>query len=318
MGGRTVSTLQFISAGAGSGKTYTLTKILGDELQKGSVQPGGVIATTFTVKAATELRERVRQHLLGSGLFDLANAMGQARIGTVNGVCGELLERFAFENGLAPTLQVVDEDQAKVLMQKTVDDVLSGEPVDEMIGLSWRLGIEDWRDDLRKLVMEVRRTGSIPPRCPPWPFAMPSRCLKNSQSPMPRILSAQLMAAIETALNDLKPYLAMKKVAKVTKTYYQDVLNFRRALRNSRAPWSEWISFQRAIPEKGDDTATEEAAKLAGMCTVHPMLHADILSYLKTLFDTCASVIQNYQARKKELGVGDFTDHGSPFSGDAG
>ena len=77
MGGRTVSTLRFISAGAGSGKTYTLTNILGDELQNGRVKPGGVIATTFTVKAATELRERVRQHLLGHGLFDLANAMGQ-------------------------------------------------------------------------------------------------------------------------------------------------------------------------------------------------------------------------------------------------
>jgi ATP-dependent exoDNAse (exonuclease V) beta subunit len=314
MGGRTVSTLQFISAGAGSGKTYTLTKILGDELQKGSVQPGGVIATTFTVKAATELRERVRQHLLGSGLFDLANAMGQARIGTVNGVCGELLERFAFENGLAPTLQVVDEDQAKVLMQKTVDDVLSGETVDEMIGLSWRLGIEDWRADLRKLVMEVRANRIDPSTLPAMAIRNAESLLEKFAKPYAEDLSAQLMAAIETALNDLKPYLAMKKVAKVTKTYYQDVLNFRRALRNSRAPWSEWIKFSKSDPGKKATTpATEEAAKLAGMCTVHPMLHADILSYLKTLFDTCASVIQNYQARKKELGVVDFTDQEALF-----
>ena len=138
MGGRTVSTLRFISAGAGSGKTYTLTNILGDELQNGRVKPGGVIATTFTVKAATELRERVRQHLLGHGLFDLANAMGQARIGTVNSVCGELLERFAFENGLAPSLQVIDEDQAKILMQKTIDEVLPSETIDVMMALSWR------------------------------------------------------------------------------------------------------------------------------------------------------------------------------------
>ncbi|NCC04892.1 MAG: DNA helicase UvrD [Proteobacteria bacterium] len=314
MGGRSVSTLQFISAGAGSGKTYTLTKILGDELQKGSVQPGGVIATTFTVKAATELRERVRQHLLGNGLFDLANAMGQARIGTVNGVCGELLERFAFENGLAPTLQVVDEDQAKVLMQKTVDDVLSGETVDELIGLSWRLGIEDWRADLRKLVMEVRANRIDPSTLPAMAIRNAESLLEKFGKPYAEDLSAQLMAGIETVLEDLKPFLAMEKVTNKTKKYYQDVLNFRRALRNSRAPWSEWIKFSKNDPGKKAMTpAIEEAAKLAGMCTVHPMLHADIRSYLRTLFETCASIIENYQTRKKELGVVDFTDQEALF-----
>lgn len=309
-----MSTLRFISAGAGSGKTYTLTNILGDELQKGCVQPSGVIATTFTVKAATELRERVRQHLLGHGLFDLANAMGQARIGTVNSVCGEMLERFAFENGLAPTLQVIDEDQAKVMMQKTVDEVLSSETVDEMIGLSWRLGIEDWRADLRKLVMEVRANRIDP-------YTLPVMAIRNAESllekfgkPYAEDLSAQLMAGIEIVLQDLKPFFAKYKVAKNTKEYYQLVLNVRRDLRNARAPWSQWIKLSKTGPEKKAMTpATEDAAKLAGMCTVHPMLHADIRSYLKTLFDTCASVIQNYQTKKKELGVVDFTDQEALF-----
>jgi ATP-dependent exoDNAse (exonuclease V) beta subunit len=314
MGGRTVSTLRFISAGAGSGKTYTLTNILGDELQKGSVQPSGVIATTFTVKAATELRERVRQHLLGHGLFDLANAMGQARIGTVNGVCGALLERFAFENGLAPTLQVIDEDQTKVLMQKTVDEVLSSETVDEMIGLSWRLGVEDWRADLRKLVMEVRANRIDPSTLPAMAIRNAESLLEKFGKPYGENLSAQLMDRIEIVLEELKPFLAAEKVAKNIKTYYEDVLNFRRDLRNARAPWSQWIKFSKNNPGKKATTqATEEAAELAGMCTVHPMLHADIRIYLKTLFATCASIIQNYQARKKELGVVDFTDQEALF-----
>ena len=42
------SHITFVSAGAGSGKTYTLTQILRDELVAGRAQPGGVIATTFT------------------------------------------------------------------------------------------------------------------------------------------------------------------------------------------------------------------------------------------------------------------------------
>ena len=56
-------TLRFVSAGAGSGKTYRLTQILHEKLSSGQAAPGGVIATTFTRKAATELRERVRTAL---------------------------------------------------------------------------------------------------------------------------------------------------------------------------------------------------------------------------------------------------------------
>ena len=83
--------ITFISAGAGSGKTHRLTDILYRELRSQQVQPAGVIATTFTRKAAAELRERVRSHLLKQGDMGLANAMGQARIGTINSVCGQLL-----------------------------------------------------------------------------------------------------------------------------------------------------------------------------------------------------------------------------------
>jgi ATP-dependent exoDNAse (exonuclease V) beta subunit len=314
MGGRTVSRLRFISAGAGSGKTFTLTNILGDELQKGRVKPGGVIATTFTVKAATELRERVRQHLLGHELFDLANAMGQARIGTVNSVCGELLERFAFENGLAPALHVIDEDQSKVLMRKTVDEVLSAGTIDAMEALSWRLGIEDWKSDLRTLVMEVRANRIDP-------ASLPSMATRNAQSflekfgqPYAEDLSEQLMTGIESVLRELKPHLDKDKVAKVTRDYHQLVLNFRRDLRNARAPWAQWIKLSKAKPGKKALTpGVGEVGKLAGMCTAHPMLHEDISTYLTLLFEACASIIQGYQARKKELGVVDFTDQEALF-----
>ena len=74
--------LTFISAGAGSGKTHTLMQTLSKVLSSGEVRPSGVMATTFTKKAATELRERVRQHLLADEKFVLANAMAQAAVGS--------------------------------------------------------------------------------------------------------------------------------------------------------------------------------------------------------------------------------------------
>jgi ATP-dependent exoDNAse (exonuclease V) beta subunit len=99
--------LTFISAGAGSGKTYRLTNLLYERLAAGQAQPSGVIATTFTRKAAAELRERTRTLLLEKDRFDLASSMEDARIGTVNGICQNLLQRFCFETGISPELRVL-------------------------------------------------------------------------------------------------------------------------------------------------------------------------------------------------------------------
>lgn len=52
--------MKIISAGAGSGKTYRLTQEMVKFLQNGKVRASGIIATTFTNKAAAELQERVR------------------------------------------------------------------------------------------------------------------------------------------------------------------------------------------------------------------------------------------------------------------
>ena len=61
------SNIHFISAGAGSGKTYSLTRRLEALLSSNAVSPAGVIATTFTKLAAAELRERVRSRLIEEG-----------------------------------------------------------------------------------------------------------------------------------------------------------------------------------------------------------------------------------------------------------
>lgn len=153
----TKADITFISAGAGSGKTHRLTELLHRELTAGAMRPAGVIATTFTRKAATELRERVREHLLKQGNFQLANAMGQARIGTVNSVCGQLVARFAFEAGMSTEQLVLEEVQAGVLLGKAIDAVLDGPALGELLAIVRRLGLEeDWKEALQTLVNQIR------------------------------------------------------------------------------------------------------------------------------------------------------------------
>lgn len=50
----------YISAGAGSGKTYTLTTFLSELITKKGVKPEEFILTTFTEAAAAEFKEKAR------------------------------------------------------------------------------------------------------------------------------------------------------------------------------------------------------------------------------------------------------------------
>ena len=156
--------IRFISAGAGSGKTYRLTQLLFKELQAGRVRPAGVLATTFTNRAATELRGRVRSFLVEQGDYDGAVAIGAARIGTVNSVCGGMLQRFAFEAGLPTEQRVLDEARASQLLRETIDTVIAEHSLTELLQVARRLSLDaapqdplpPWQKALGRLVDQAR------------------------------------------------------------------------------------------------------------------------------------------------------------------
>ena len=114
-------------------KTYYLTHLLASRLEDKSARAPAVIATTFTVKAATELRERARSTLLKKGRLDLAAAVGQARIGTINSVCGQLIQRFCFELGVSPDQQILDELQASRIARIALESVQTPEEVRRLL-----------------------------------------------------------------------------------------------------------------------------------------------------------------------------------------
>lgn len=299
--------LTFISAGAGSGKTHTLMHTLGDLLASTQVRPSGVIATTFTKKAATELRERVRQHLLGAGRNDLANAMGQARIGTVNSVCGGLLERFAFEAGLSTRQQVLDEAQTAQLIREAIEAAMSGEEVREISALASRLGIEDWTQDIASLVAQARGNDIALEKLPVFAQANADDLLSHFPQPLRTSLTQDLATEIRRTLPQLQQ-AAQASGRKNTQGYLQTLEQFERALRQDTWTWSQWIGLSKAAPEKALIQLAEPIQMLARACDAHPRLHADIRTYLDRMFATCAAALAHYRQRKLSMGVVDFTD----------
>ena len=66
MSKNTLRPVSVVTASAGTGKTYDLTSRIKDAIVNGR-DPEKVLASTFTVKAAEELRERARGRLIGDG-----------------------------------------------------------------------------------------------------------------------------------------------------------------------------------------------------------------------------------------------------------
>lgn len=304
--------ITFVSAGAGSGKTYRLTQILHDKLSSGQVSPSGVMATTFTRKAATELRERVRSALLEKGEVTLANSMGQARIGTVNSVCGGLLERFAFEAELAPVQRVLEEAQASALVREALDAVSDTETLQKIVALARRLGIDDWDEKLKSLIDQARANDIAPDRCATFGARNAKDLLAHFPEPSGEDLDATLVRTIERVLPELEQRATGKKN---TAEYMTLALETMRVVKNGIATWADWVKLSKTAPEAGLKTQAQPVMDVAGRFAAHPKLRHDIEEYLIAIFTLGAKALDAYSQRKRELGVIDFVDQEHLFLG---
>ncbi|MDQ9171333.1 UvrD-helicase domain-containing protein [Oxalobacteraceae bacterium R-40] len=108
-----------ILAGAGSGKTRVLTTRIAWLIQTGQVSPAGILAVTFTNKAAKEMLTRL------SAMLPI-NTRGMW-IGTFHGLCNRLLRAHYRDAALPQTFQILDtQDQLsaikRLLKSLNVDD----------------------------------------------------------------------------------------------------------------------------------------------------------------------------------------------------
>ena len=119
----------YINAGAGSGKTTELTKILAEKLKK-EVKPSEVILTTFTEMAATEFRERARQKLYQSSQADIANQLDAATIGTVHSVAFSFIKKYWYLIGVSPDMKVMSEEDLQVYISQSLGDYVNQSDLD--------------------------------------------------------------------------------------------------------------------------------------------------------------------------------------------
>src|SRR5690348_5642465 len=160
-------------------------------VREDGVPVGGILALTFTEKAAGEFSERLKRRLTELGEAEHARAVDAAWIGTIHGFCARVLRTQPLAAGLDPRFEVLDEPAATRVAAAAYEDALNacGRGA-EAIDLTASYGAA-----LRDLVLgaygSLRARGPVGPRLE-IPPAKPA--------PDP----ASLLAAAAAALADLK------------------------------------------------------------------------------------------------------------------
>ncbi len=140
-----------VLAGAGSGKTRVLTHRIAWLLETGQAAPTGILAVTFTNKAAREMRSRVEDLL--------AQPVDALWIGTFHGLAHRLLRQHYLEAGLPREFQIMDSDDQLRLIKRLLTELGLKDTSLEPRQLQWY--INDHKD-------EGRRAEHLAPSADPW------------------------------------------------------------------------------------------------------------------------------------------------------
>ena len=110
----------FVSAGAGSGKTYRLTQDIARMIADGECKAEEIILTTFTDAAAKELREKVRSTLYSKGLYEAAMNIDNAAIGTIHSIAYQFVSRYWYLLGISANVSIMDVEGSKFCISQSL------------------------------------------------------------------------------------------------------------------------------------------------------------------------------------------------------
>ncbi|MDQ0863753.1 UvrD-helicase domain-containing protein [Arthrobacter globiformis] len=324
-----------VSASAGTGKTFTLTGKIVDQIAAG-LPAGAVMATTFTKKAAGELRERIAARLLEQAdLADDADSAAALRlasqqlpaslIGTVNSVCGQLLQEHAIDAGLSPALEVIGEEQLASIFHLATDEVLA-EHAPRILPIARRMGTDGngardaktWQETVRSIV-DAARTNLLE-------ADDLAACADRSWTGLRELLDApatddrsQWLSALRATVTDLETMArdsktpAGKKVDTGSATFTEHVPKILHKIATMGAvediPWETWRGVVgSAAPAAVKALFTPVTGAIKEGLLSNPAFHDDLEQYIRLLFACAEECLTAYSDFKRLHGLMDFVD----------
>lgn len=154
--------VRYISASAGSGKTYSLTQILTQTIKDGKVEPENVILTTFTKAAAAEFKDKAKAMFYANGMINEADRLDQALIGTIHSVAESFIQKYWYVLGLSPKINPIAENDLEFYKNQSLINLLEENEISFLnlfaeefqikIEMSRKINYDFWKSDLSKIL----------------------------------------------------------------------------------------------------------------------------------------------------------------------
>lgn len=154
--------VKYISASAGSGKTYSLTLALTNAIKNKEVEPENVILTTFTKAAASEFKEKAKAMLYENGMVSEADRLDQALMGTIHSVAESLILKYWYELGLSPKINPIAEEDLDFYRNQSLVNLLEEEDLAFLnqfaeefnikVDRGRKINYDFWKGDLSKIL----------------------------------------------------------------------------------------------------------------------------------------------------------------------
>ena len=306
----------YINASAGSGKTYTLTHRLAKLIAEHKVEPEQVIITTFTVKAATEMKEEAKKVLYDEKLFEQASRLDQAMIGTIHSVANALINKFWFFLGLSPDMGVMAEEDTQFYTSQSLSDLPTHEELQLLHGFceefdiqykygSGKRGIDYdyWKNDIQKVIEFTTN----------YEITDYERSIKESldyirqfvnPSQKPHFTKEELTAILDAQ----NRYAETQRESKKKQDILAEIRSMRRGTNNPTIGWYKRLekkllgAWTNCAPEA--ETMREQLASIWHW----PLVYEKQEAYIKLLFTLAARWKDRYASYKKEKNLLDYND----------
>jgi len=297
----------------------------------------GLIAITFTDRAAREMRDRVRRvcrdrlkasetEAESDGWLALLRELETARISTIHSFCGSLLRAHAVEARLDPRFQILQPAQAATLLSELIDDQLRLQLADaseELIDLAVKFNLASLRDMIQQLSREevdFERWASVSPEelVTRWQqfereHVLPQLVNEFLQLPDVKQIAAVIRTASPThdtmkqrlaAIGHLLPRLMESE------TPIEDLLQIREFAKvQGGGTAKHWPSEEDYTRFK--DAATSTRGWIDSNVKHFGIRPAEALASAKAgleILRVARPVIEAYESHKQELGLLDFDD----------
>lgn len=119
----------YINAGAGSGKTYRLTNEMINLVKDGHCTPSQIIASTFTIAAAADLKKNAREKFLQRGLISQAAELDSAAIGTVHSIGLQYIKKYWYKLGLSASVDTITDEAKMGYLNRTMTKVVTDDDI---------------------------------------------------------------------------------------------------------------------------------------------------------------------------------------------